>query len=85
MKIVSVVVWKPGYFEFFQITQDLNQTKNNPKHPFVDNVGRDRVQNFSKKYSTLRQLELFNFLEKIPSFSKTTELYLSFCMSLYIT
>ena len=37
MKIVLVIVWKPGYFEFLQITHHLSQTKKNPKHPFVDN------------------------------------------------
>ena len=27
---------KPGLFKFLQITQDLNEIKKNPTHPFVD-------------------------------------------------
>ena len=37
MKIVSVIVQKPSYFEFLQISQDLNQVKTNLEHSFVDN------------------------------------------------
>ena len=34
MKIVLVIVSKPGYFEFLQITHDLNQTKKKSQTPF---------------------------------------------------
>ena len=46
------------------------------------------MQNFSQKYSTLWQLELVkvsNLLDKIPSFSKTIELCLNFCVGFCIS
>ena len=36
MKIVSVIVQKPGYFEF-AINSRSKPNKKNPEHPFVDN------------------------------------------------
>ena len=51
-------------------------------------ASRKRVENFSEKYSNLRQSELvkvFDFLNKISSFSKVIELclnfYIGFCMT----
>ena len=48
-KITKDLAFTNSFFTFLLITQDINKTKKNPEHPFVDLLSRKRVQNFSGK------------------------------------
>ena len=69
-----------SFFTFLLITHDLNKIKKIPNTISQTLLSRKLVQNFSKKYQTLWQLELvkvFNFSEKQPGFSKIIEICLN--------
>ena len=70
-KIKKDLVSTHSFFTLLLITQDLNKIKKIPHTLLQTLLSRKRVQNFSKKYETLWQLELvkvFNFSDKIPGF-----------------
>ena len=80
-KIKKDLVSTESFFTFLLIIQDLNKIKKTPNMLLQTLLSRKGVQNFSKIYYTLWQLELvknFDFSDKQPGFSEIIELCLNF-------
>ena len=62
----------PGFyilaFAFLLITQDLNKTQKNPKHPFVDIVWNECKMASKKNYVVVEARQSFQFFTRITWF-----------------
>ena len=78
---------KPGFLIFVNKSRS-KQNKKNPEHIFVDIDKQETCAKFQQKIlnsRVARARKVFKFLDRMPGFSKTIELFLNFCMGFCIT